>query len=187
MALDVMKKLWTVDEVLLMVEKGILPEDNHLELISGELIEMSPSGRKHSAAVNRINLLLIELLGRKAFIWVQSAVQLDSYSAPEPDIAVLKWRDDFYEGCLPGPDDILLVIEISDTSLSFDRRIKASLYAESGIPEYWILDLQNQRVERYHQPQQDGYGEKEVVGRGQVLVVPGLGAGELTVEEMLGG
>jgi Uma2 family endonuclease len=185
MALDVMKKLWTVDEVLLMVEKGILPEDNHLELIRGELIEMSPSGRKHSAAVNRINLLLIELLGRKAFIWVQSAVQLDFYSAPEPDIAVLKWRDDFYEGCLPGPGDILLAIEISDTSLSFDRKVKAPLYAEFGIPEYWILNLQNQNLEQHQLPHPEGYQRKTIVHKGQTLPVPGLNA-EIKLEDLLG-
>ena len=185
MALDVTKKLWTVDEVLQMVDKGLLPHDNHLELIRGELIEMSPSGQRHSVAVNRIHLFLIELLGRKAFIWGQTNVLLDPYSAPEPDIAVLKFRDDFYEGRLPGPEAILLAIEIADTSLSYDRKIKAPLYAEFGIPEYWILDLQRQCVEQYQLPSESGYLRKTIVQKDQMLPLPGLGV-EISVGALFG-
>lgn len=85
----------------------------------------------------------------------------------------------------PQPDEILLVIEVADTSLAYDRKVKAPLYASFGIPEYWIPNLEKQRVERYRLPKQGGYGEKEVVGKGQVVVVKGLGA-EVGVEEMLG-
>lgn len=185
MALEVMKKLWTLDEVLQMVDKGILPHDNRLELIRGELIEMSPSGRKHSVAVNRIHLLLIELLGRKAVIWGQTNVLLDPFSAPEPDIAVLKWRDDFYESHLPGPQDILLAIEIADTTLNFDRRVKAPLYAEYGIPEYWILDLNGQCVKQYQLPHPEGYQRRTIVHKDQMLPLPGLGV-EISVSGLFG-
>ncbi len=185
MALDVMKKLWTVDEVLQMVDTGILPPDNHLELIRGELIEMSPSGNRHSVAVNRINLFLIELLGRKAFMWGQTNVLLDQYSAPEPDIAVLKFRDDFYESHLPGPKDIILAIEVADTSLHYDRKVKTVLYAEFGIPEYWILNLRDQCVEQYQLPGAKGYLRKTIVQKDKAMALPGLDA-EIHVSALLG-
>lgn len=185
MPLEIAKKLWTVDEVLRMQEAGILPPDNRLELIHGELIEMSPSGSKHAAAVNRIHLLFVELLGRKAIIWGQTSVLFDPYSAPEPDIAILRYRDDFYEKQLPGPEDILLVIEVSDSTLAFDQTIKASLYAEFNIPEYWILNLQEFCVERYQQPGTEGYVKKKVFSKNEILAVPGVGL-EVSVGQLLG-
>ncbi len=167
MALDVMKKLWTVDEVLQMVDTGILPPDNHLELIRGELIEMSPMGFKHGVAVGIIAKLLIKLCDEQHFVWLQSTFPLDNFSAPEPDIALLKWKGDVNSTQPPSPEDILLVIEVADTSLPYDRKIKAPLYAEFGIPEYWILNLRDQCVEQYQLPGAKGYQRKTIVQKDQ--------------------
>lgn len=182
---EVTKKLWTIEEVLRMQETGILSPDNRLELIRGELIEMSPSGSKHMAAVARLHLILIELLGRRALIISQSSVELDPFSAPEPDIAVLRYREDFYKDHLPGPNDIFLFIEVADTSLGMDRKTKGLLYAEHGIPEYWIVDLNGQCVEQYQLPGKEGYGRRTVVVPGQMLTLPGFDI-QISVSEMLG-
>ena len=185
MALEVTKKLWTVDEVLQMVDKGLLPHDNHLELIRGELIEMSPMGFKHGVAVGIIAKLLIKLCDEQHFVWLQSTFPLDNFSAPEPDIALLKWKGDVNSPQPPGPKDILLVVEVADSSLSYDRKIKAPLYAEFGIPEYWILDLQRQCVEQYQLPSEDGYRRKTIVHKDQMLPLPGLGV-EISVGALFG-
>lgn len=182
---EVTKKLWTIEEVLRMQETGILSPDNRLELIRGELIEMSPSGSKHMAAVARLHLILIELLGRRALIISQSSVELDPFSAPEPDIAILRYREDFYMDHLPGPNDIFLFIEVADTSLGMDRKTKGLLYAEHGIPEYWILNLRGQCVEQYQLPGKEGYGRRTVVVPGQMLTLPGFDI-QISVSEMLG-
>lgn len=185
MALDVMKKLWTVDEVLQMVDTGILPHDNHLELIRGELIEMSPMGFKHGVAVGIIAKLLIKLCDEQHFVWLQSTFPLDNFSAPEPDIALLKWKGDVNSTQPPGPKDILLVIEVADTSLHYDRKIKAPLYAEFGIPEYWILNLPDQCVEQYQLPGAKDYQRKTIVQKDHALALPGLDA-EIYVSALLG-
>ncbi|MBK6905306.1 MAG: Uma2 family endonuclease [Saprospirales bacterium] len=153
-----------------------MPPDNHLELIRGGLIGMSPSGNRHSVAVNRINLFLIELLGRKAFMWGQTNVLLDQYSAPEPDIAVLKFRDDFSKVISQGRKPSFWQLKVADTSLQYDRKIKAVLYAEFGIPEYWILNLRDQCVEQYQLPGAKGYLRKTIVQKDKAMALPGLDA-----------
>ncbi|MBK8490918.1 MAG: Uma2 family endonuclease [Saprospirales bacterium] len=181
----VSKKLWTVDEVLHMQEAGILTPTSRLELIRGELIEMSPSGNLHAALVNDVFAQLLKLVAENAIVWGQTNVQLDIHSAPEPDIALLKYRKDRYFSRLPEPEDILLVIEISDSSLNLDRKIKAPLYAEFGIPEYWILDLAQNRVERYQQPGKDGFAQVEYFSTEVVLPLPELDA-EISVGALFG-
>ena len=185
MPLEIAKKLWTVNEVLRMQETGILTPDNRLELICGELIEMSPSGNRHRIVVNCINKLLNKLIGEAYTIWVQTPITLNELSAPEPDIALLKWKGDFYSPQPPGPEDILLIIEVADSSLSFDRTIKASLYAEFGIPEYWILNLQEPCLEQYQLPGKDGYARITRVSIEEKLELPGLGQ-EIIVGQLLG-
>lgn len=182
---EVTKKLWTIEEVLRMQETGILSPDNRLELIRGELIEMSPAGKRHVAAVARLNLYLIELLGRRALVISQSSIELDAFSAPEPDVAVLRFRDDFYAEAPIRPEDFILFIEVADTSLGFDRKAKGQLYAEFGIPEYWIVDLNGQCVEQYQLPGEEGYGRRTLVVPGQMLTLPGLDV-QISVSEMLG-
>ena len=179
------KHLWTVDEVLRMEEKGILPPDKRLELIRGELIEMSPIGSQHVVVVDRLLYHLNQILKGRVIIRCQGPLEADKFSAPQPDFAILRFREDFYEEKYPGPGDILLVIEVADTSLSFDRKIKAPLYAEMGIPEYWIVDLKKKCVEQYQQPEAGRYGLKQIRRRGEALVLPGMGV-EVEVAAIFG-
>lgn len=179
-------KKWTFQEVLLMQERGILPPDNRLELIRGELVEMSPSGRMHAAMVNHVVALLQEWAGKTAIVWGQTNILLQPDSAPEPDIALLSFRKDRYFRALPQAEDVLLLIEVADASIDTDRKVKAPLYAQAGIPEYWIIDLNQTRVERYTLPGKEGYGQTEYFGPGDKLRPPGLGA-EISVERVFGG
>jgi Uma2 family endonuclease len=166
MSLLVTRKLFTVDDYYQMVVAGILQESDRVELIQGEVLAMSPTGSRHFAAVARANKAVINMVGDRATVGIQSTVILDKYNAPEPDVVVLKFRDDFYTSKLPGPDDILLIIEMADSSLSYDREIKAGLYASLGIPEYWIADIQNDCVTVYCDPDQACYRQTRQVQRG---------------------
>jgi Uma2 family endonuclease len=161
MSLQIAKRLLTVAEYHKMAEAGILDEDDRVELIHGEIIEMSPIGSKHSGHVKRINALFYRLLGDKVIIGVQDPVALGKYNEPEPDIAILRYRDDFYTDQHPQPQDILLVIEVSDSSIDYDREIKLPLFASAGIPEFWIVNLNESKVEVYKEPKSDTYNFRE--------------------------
>lgn len=140
-----------------MVDSGLFREDDRLELLEGEILEMSPVGSRHSAAVNRANRLFTSALIGRAVVGIQNPVRLSDLSEPQPDVALLKPRPDFYEVAHPTPDDVLLVLEISDSSVHFDRDVKMPLYAASGVPEVWLLDLATGILEVLRQPRSDGY------------------------------
>jgi Uma2 family endonuclease len=140
-----------------MRETGILTEDDRVELLDGEIYLMSPLGPLHIAIVNRLNKLLMGQIGDDAIISIQNAVQLNDYSEPQPDVALLSPRDDFYAHALARPDDILLLIEVADTSLGYDREQKLPRYAASNIGEVWIIDVDEQLVEQFVQPLQGQY------------------------------
>ena len=146
------KKLLSCDDYHAMIAAGILDEYDKVELINGELIYMSPIGPKHGGVINRINNLLQELLKGFAIIAVQNPVTLAPFSEPEPDLALLKPRHDFYSDAHPVPEDIFLLIEVADTTLEKDRVVKAPLYAKAGIPLYWIVNLPELQLEIYSQP-----------------------------------
>jgi len=135
------RRQFTIHDYHRMGKAGILLEDDRVELIYGEILSMSPIGNAHNAAVDRANRALVQTLGTRAIVRVQGSVQLDMYNEPQPDIVLLKPRDDFYAVGGPKPSDILLIIEMADSSLRFDRRVKARLYAEMGISDYWVADL----------------------------------------------
>jgi Uma2 family endonuclease len=140
-----------------MRETGILTEDDRVELLDGEIYLMGPLGPLHIAIVNRLNKLLMGQIGDDAIISIQNAVQLNDYSEPQPDVALLSPRDDFYAQALARPDDILLLIEVADTSLGYDREQKLPRYAASNIGEVWIIDVDEQLIEQYVQPLQAQY------------------------------
>lgn len=148
---------FSVDEYTRMHEMGILAEDARVELLDGEIYTMSPLGPLHIALVNRLNKLLMHQIGDDAWVSVQNSVRLDDYSEPQPDIAVLRLRDDAYEQALARPDDILLIIEIADTSLAYDRDQKLPRYAASTVGEVWIIDANQQMIEQYTEPVQGQY------------------------------
>ena len=145
---------FTVDDYYAMAEAGILTHDERVELINGEIIPMSPIGSRHAYSVNWITRLLITLLGERAWVSSQNPLHLNGQAEPEPDVLLLRWRDDAYVNDHPGPADVLLLIEVADTSLDRDRGVKLSMYAEAGIPETWIVNIPERSVEAHTDPHQ---------------------------------
>lgn len=150
-------RLFTVEEYHQMAEAGILHEDDRIELIHGEIIQMSPIGNQHVAIVSRINMLLAPQLVSHAIVHVQTPVLIDEHSEPEPDIIVASFREDYYAETGVTPKDVLLLIEVSDSTLQYDRNNKLPLYATAGIPEVWIIDVNKKQLEVYRQPSEDRY------------------------------
>ena len=131
---------------------GVIKPNEHVELIDGELYSIPPLGSQHAAWVDRVARALEKACSDEVIIRVQSPVRLDEHSAPEPDVSVLKFQADFYEAELPGPNDVLLAVEVSRSTLKHDRHIKLAAYAASGIPEVWLINLVEKRVEVYLRP-----------------------------------
>lgn len=140
-----------------MIARGILGEDERVELIGGELVAMSPIGSEHSGVVDQLNEILVSQLARRAVVKVQGPIHLNDYSEPEPDLVLSKQRKDYYKRSLPTPADILLVIEVADSSLAYDRTVKMPLYARTGIPEAWIVNLIDRWIEVHRDPSPAGY------------------------------
>jgi Uma2 family endonuclease len=167
----------TVAEYHRMGEVGILGDRDRVELIEGELIAMSPIGSQHSGTVITLSHVLWSAVGTRALVSVQNPVKLDDFSEPEPDFALLRLRPDNYRDAHPQPADVLLLIEIADTSLNYDRTVKRALYARHAIPEFWIVDLTAGEIEMCRQPQADGYATVDRAGRDAVLqpqLLPGV-------------
>lgn len=162
------RRRFDVDEYHAMIRAGILMEGDRVELIDGEILEMHSIGSRHFSSVVRLTRLLVTALGDQAVVSAQNPVRLDRYSEPEPDIAVLRPRSDDYAAALPGPSETLLVIEVADTSLAYDRKVKLPLYARSGVPEVWIVDLEAEAVEVHTRPGTTGYEHCERITEGSV-------------------
>jgi Uma2 family endonuclease len=154
-----------------MAAAGILDEDSRVELIRGQIVDMAPIGAPHLNMVNRLTRLLPAILGDLGVLSVQNPVRLDDGSEPQPDVAVLKPRPEEYETATPRAADVLLVIEVAETSLDDDRAVKAPLYAGSGIPEYWIVNIVDRVVEVYRQPENGRYLQTRRVGADGMLDV----------------
>ena len=177
----------SIDEFERMIAANVFPQDENIELIRGELVRMPPIGPDHAGGVAGLNLLLQEQLGRNALVWVQGPIRLPEQSSrPQPDVAVLRWRDDLYRGRLPGAEVVLLLIEVAYSSLDYDRTIKATIYAEAGIPEYWVVNLVEDVVEVYSEPGRGGYAKVRRAVRGETLDLRGELVGSLTVADILG-
>ncbi len=161
------KHFITACEYERMIEGGVFEEDARLELIEGEIVEMSPIGKRHAACVDALNWWLGRTVGDAAIVRVQNPILLGDLSQPQPDLALLKRRDDFYKDALPTPDDVLLVVEVADTSIEYDRRLKLSLYARAGIAEVWIVSLPEEKIETYARPSGDVYEVSARHGRGE--------------------
>jgi len=186
MAVDIQRRLFTCAEYETMLAAGILSEDDRVELIEGEILQMSPIGSRHAGCVNRSNGTLSRLLQGRAIVSVQNPLALNDISEPEPDLVLLRPREDFYAGSHPGPADVLLVVEVADASLDFDRRVKAPLYARSGIAELWLVDLNGKAVEVHRRPGAHGYQEVLRHPRGERLGLLSFPDLSLMVEEILG-
>ena len=167
--LDLPRRPLSVADYDRMGEAGILGPDDRVELIEGELIAMAPIGSYHAGAVGGLTYRLVEQVGRHALVWVQNPIRLDNHNEPQPDFALLRPREDEYRNALPGPADVLLIIEVADSSLAFDRTVKANLYARSGIAELWIVDLAGARTWVCRDPSPEGYRNVTEAARGAVL------------------
>ena len=186
MSVQIARHWFTVTEYNRMGETGILSEDDRLEMIEGELIEMSPTGKRHAACVDVLAELFREQLQRKVIVRVQNPIQLGSYSEPQPDVALLKRRDDFYRSAHPTSADVLLVVEVADTTIDYDRQIKVPLYARAGIAEVWIVNLMDEQVEIYTQPASGAYQSQLKAGRGETINSPDTFNLALNVDDILG-
>ena len=169
MRTEATKKLFTADEYHQMSAAGIFPEDDRVELIHGEILAMSPIGPRHSAAVLRANQALVRLVGDRAIVGVQGSVRLDEYDEPQPDLYLLRPKEDFYASGHAGPKDILLIVEVADSSLEYDQSIKLGLYAETGVPEYWIADVRNDCLVAYTDLRENTYRTTRQYQRGDMI------------------
>src|SRR4028118_688083 len=157
-------RLLTVQEYHRMAEIGILDEDELVELLAGQIVKMAAKGTSHSAAVTRTDKLLNNRLGQRILVRLQDPVRLNDYSEPEPDIAVVVPDPLYYEDHHPIPSEVYLIIEVADTTLRTDLGIKATLYAQSGIADYWVLDVNNRQLHVFRDPSQDGYQSRVILG-----------------------
>ena len=175
----------TVDDFAKMCEAGILGSDDRVELIDGELVEMPPIGPPHAGIVNELANVLPGLVGPDARLRVQSSVQLTRYTQPEPDLAVVSRDPHRYLKRHPQPADILIAIEVADSSLAFDRNEKMPRYAAAGVPEAWLVDVQARTVTVYTEPDASGYGTVRTVAWTEDVIASAVDGLRLTFEEIL--
>ena len=176
----------TVDEYYRMADAGILGESDRVELINGEIIDMAPSGIGHASVVGRITRALGLACGDQALVWVQNPLSLDAFNEPQPDFAILKPRADFYATGHPGPADVLLLVEVADSSLRYDRTVKLPLYASAGIAEVWIADLQRRALIAYRLPAGGAYTHETIYRTGETLRLAALPDVAVQVEALIG-
>ena len=182
---ELSRHLWTVDEYHRMGEVGLLDANSRVELIEGEIVEMAPIGDAHAAISNRLNRLLVLAVGERGIVAVGNPVRLSPHSEPQPDFSVLRPRSG-YEMKGPQPEDIMLAVEVSDTTLRRDRQVKLALYANAGIPEFWIVNLEVREVEVYRTPSGDKYASVERKGPRSVVTIEALSGVTIAISQILG-
>lgn len=171
------KHLFDVNDWHRLGESGFFGPEDRSELISGEIIDRPPIGLSHSSCVDWLTNWLGRRLPQEAWLSVQNPLRLSDLSEPYPDIAILRYRDDFYRNSPPGPDDCLLLIEVADSTLRYDRTTKAALYARFAIPEYWIVNLTERCIEVHREPQPKGYAKRDIANPAdtlQPIKLPGI-------------
>ena len=186
MSYQLARRWFTANEYNRMVEVGILTEDDRVELIDGEIVARSPIGSRHAACVNRLNMLLSRQVGQAFIVSVQNPIILSDYSEPEPDLAILRWRKDYYEQELPQPADVIIVIEVADTSVEIDRNVKLPLYAKAEISVAVLVDVTKESVEVHSQPANGKYQSVEIFGRGDLFQLDSFPLLNLKVDDILG-
>lgn len=183
---DIKRRRFTLDEYHRMGEAEILHEDDRVELIRGELVHMAAIGARHAACVAFLTQRLVMRVGDRAVVWPQNPVIIVPDSEPQPDVILLKPRADFYRAALPRPEDVLLLVEVADTSVRYDRNVKRPLYAEAGILEYWIVNLEGEAVEVHRDPDGNRYRHVERLARGARLAPQAFADVTLLVDDILG-
>lgn len=181
------RHLFSIDDYERMIEAGILGKDDRVELIKGDIIEMAALGEPHEACVRRLSKLLERRAGDVAMVSIQNSIRIPTNnSQPQPDVALLRLRDDFYSSRRPTPDDVLLLIEVAESSLRRDRKDKVPIYAEAGISEVWVVDLKHSVIEVYSDPIEGGYRHIRRAGRGETLRLPVRADVSIAVDEVPG-
>jgi Uma2 family endonuclease len=185
---NIKRHLVTLDEYDRMVESAVFEPEARIELIRGEIGDMPPPGSEQESTVARLDRLFNTLVRDAALVWPQgNSIGLPrSNSRPQPDVTILRWRGDYYAGKRPLPEDVILLVEVADSTLRFERGSKLQLYAESGIQEYWVVNLVNAVVEVYADPSAGKYQVARRARRGETLQLPGVLGGELAAGDILG-
>lgn len=181
------RHLVTLEEYDRMVESGVFEPEALIELIRGEIVDMPPTGPEHESTVARLDRLFNKIVDYTGLVWPQgNSIGLPrSNSRPQPDVTILKWRNDYYADQRPQPEDVILLVEVSDSTLKFDRTSKLQVYAEAGIAEYWVVNLVDGVVEVYTDPSEGKYQSTKKAGRGETLQLPGVVGGEVAVSDIL--
>lgn len=177
---------FTVEDYYRMAEVGIFHEDSRVELIDGEIIDMVPIGPRHVRGVNRLTQTFVLGVDNRAVVSIQNPIRIGERNEPQPDLTLLRHREDDYATGLAAPEDVLLVVEVADSSAEFDRQTKAPMYARAGIADYWILDVGRDYILVYREPSESGYAATRVHRRGEQirpLAFPDL---KLSVDDILG-
>jgi Uma2 family endonuclease len=169
MSVQIARRHFNVTEYYRMTEAGILSESDRVELIDGEVIEMSPIGSRHAACVDRLNQALSLFAGKNLIVRVQNPIRLNEYAELQPDLCLLQPRADFYAQAHPIAADARLVVEVADSSIKFDREVKLPLYAQASVPEVWIVNLPADAVEIYAHPSGEKYQKSRELKRGEVI------------------
>jgi Uma2 family endonuclease len=178
--------MFTVHDFEHMAEVGILHEDDRVELVEGDILEMAPIGSRHSACVQNLNRLLSRRVDTdQVSVRVQDAIRLDPETQPQPDIVLARFREDLYKYRQPGADEIFLLIEVADSSLTYDRWVKLPMYARARVPEVWLIDLTSDSVHIFREPASDHYEEHHVAERAESLYPRLLPEFLLKVDEIL--
>lgn len=185
MAVPTGRKMVTTIEYESMIEGGILNEEDRVELLEGEIVEMSPIGWAHSFCVNRLISIFSAYLGQSLLIWSQSPIRLSDNSEPQPDFALIKARPDLSPESPPMPADVLLLVEVADSSLDKDRGRKLRIYAKEGITDYWIVNIPDEAIELYSSPAAGRYAISRIAKRGETLPLPVGLAGTVRVDDIL--
>ena len=177
----------TVEQYDLMIESGVFNEDDQIELLNEVIIEKMPKGTKHSAANERVTRVFSRKLSEKVFIRNQNPIWLDDFSEPEPDIVLAIQKEDEYENSHPTPNEIFLILEIADSTLGYDRNTKGLAYSRAGIGQYLLVNIENNTIEDYRNPGDDGYGMKQTYKTGDKFSLLAFPQIEIAIEDFLQG
>jgi Uma2 family endonuclease len=186
MVLQLKRRQFTLEQYHQMIATGLIPEGDRVELIDGEILEMAAIGSRHAAQVNRLTRLFSRQLGDDVLVSVQNPLEIGPRSEPEPDVVLLRGRADYYESGHLQPSDVYFVIEVADSTVDFDRNVKALTYARSGIVEYWLVNLTIDAIEVYRQPAPNGYQFVETKQRGESIGLAALSDVTFTIDQLLG-
>jgi Uma2 family endonuclease len=180
------RRLFTVHEYHQMAEAGILGEDDRVELINGEIVEMPPIGENHFGEVNRFTTMFVQWFAGRAVVHIQNPIRLGQRIEPQPDVVLLRHRADFYRGKFPEPEDALLVVEVAESSLGYDRTTKEGLYAQAGIVEYWVVNLIDNEIVVYRDPGKTRYRSMQTLKSGDTITPVSFPDVTIAVADLLG-